>query len=258
MIDMFRTSFGPIDPAVTTFAIAISAVCLAWFSANRTSLEPSARRQLGILASLAVMGWYVIALGMGKMGIFFAAPDLALPRIPFPIVLPVAAAILIMMRSTRVQAMIDAVPFSWLTIIQVYRALGVMFIGLWAVDRLPGEFALPAGWGDIIVGLTAIPVALMAASGHHSSPAVLRAWNLFGVADLIVAVAMGFLTSPGPYQLLALDHPNLLISAYPLVLVPIFAVPLSFILHAAGFIKLRRMAAASCHPTQQTHWAVTT
>lgn len=252
MLEMFRTSLGPVDPVVTTFAIAVSAIMLVWVGASRANLEPSARRQLGILISLVIAAWYGMAVAMGRMGIFFAAPDLALPRIPFPIVLPVAAAIWIMMRSASVQALIDAVPFGWLTIIQVYRTLGVTFIGLWAVDRLPGEFALAAGWGDIIVGVVAIPVALMAATGHHASPITLRAWNLFGVTDLIVAVAMGFLTSPGPYQLLALDRPNLLISAYPLVMVPIFAVPLSFILHAAGFIKLRRMAAANSPNAQQS------
>ena len=255
MVEMFRTSFGPIEPAITTFAIVVATIILVLQAANRTPFRPSERRALGLMVSGIVAAWYCAALWLGKTGYFFAASDLTVPRIPFPIVLPVVAAAWIMTRSVRVQALIDAVPFSWLTAIQVYRTLGAMFVGLWAAERLPAEFALPAGWGDIIVGLSAIPVALMAAADHRASPVALQAWNLFGVADLVVAVATGFVTSPGPYQLLAFDRPNLLISTYPLVMVPIFAVPLSFILHIAGFIKLRRMAVTtreSAKPTMVT------
>jgi len=51
------------------------------------------------------------------------------------------------------------------------------------------------------------------------------AWCLFGIADLVVAITMGAMTSPGRAHLLALDAPNLLMTAYPLVMVPTFAVP---------------------------------
>jgi hypothetical protein len=253
MVEMFQTSFGPVAPEVTTFFVMVAAIALVCLAASRVAVGSAERLRLGLLVSGVIAAWYGAALLIGKTGYFFAASDLTVPRIPFPIVLPVVAAAWTMTRSVRVSALIDAVPFSWLTAIQVYRALGAMFVGLWAANRLPGEFALPAGWGDIIVGLSAIPVALMAASGHRASPTTLRLWNLFGVADLVVAVATGFLTSPGPYQLLALDRPNLLISAYPLVMVPIFAVPLSFILHIAGFVKLRRMAATTCATSKHGH-----
>jgi hypothetical protein len=39
-----------------------------------------------------------------------------------------------------------------------------------------------------------------------------------------------------------LNAPNELISAFPLVMVPVFAVPLAVILHVALLIKLRRDA----------------
>ncbi|MDA0230307.1 MAG: hypothetical protein O3B21_08965 [Proteobacteria bacterium] len=54
---------------------------------------------------------------------------------------------------------------------------------------------------------------------------------------------MGALTSPGRIQLLANDAPNALISAYPLVMIPTFAVPLSIILPGLCIWKLRRMRA---------------
>lgn len=47
------------------------------------------------------------------------------------------------------------------------------------------------------------------------------------------------MTSPGPFQILALGAPNLAITAYPLVLVPAFAVPLSILLHVFAMRNLR-------------------
>jgi hypothetical protein len=57
---------------------------------------------------------------------------------------------------------------------------------------------------------------------------------------MTVAVTTGFLTSPSAFQAFSIDAPNELISAYPLVLVPVFAVPLSVLLHVASLIKLGR------------------
>ena len=71
------------------------------------------------------------------------------------------------------------------------------------------------------------------------------AWCLFGIADLVVAVAMGTMTSPGPAHLLALESPNLLISSYPLVAVPTFAVPLALMLHGLVLWRLQRGTAAT-------------
>jgi len=53
---------------------------------------------------------------------------------------------------------------------------------------------------------------------------------------------MGFLTTPGPFQVFALDNPNTGVGTYPLVMIPAFAVPLSLILHGMSLWQLRRSA----------------
>jgi hypothetical protein len=70
---------------------------------------------------------------------------------------------------------------------------------------------------------------------------LVRAWNILGLLDLAVAVTTGFPTSPSPLQMYSFDLPNELITAYPLVLVPVFGVPLGVLLHVASFIKLARL-----------------
>jgi len=79
---------------------------------------------------------------------------------------------------------------------------------------------------------SAVIVAALVAQEAAGARRAAYAWCLFGIADLVVAVTMGALTSPGlPHTLLALQAPNLLITSYPLVMVPTFAVPLALMLH---------------------------
>ena len=66
------------------------------------------------------------------------------------------------------------------------------------------------------------------------------------IADLVTAVTLGVLTSPGPLQRLALDHPNLLTSSYPTVMTPAFAVPFSLILHGLSLWQLWRRRTSRC------------
>jgi hypothetical protein len=61
---------------------------------------------------------------------------------------------------------------------------------------------------------------------------------------LIVATVTGFLTSPSPLQMLALDKPNELVTAFPLVMIPVFLVLLAVLLHLASLKKLRQSATA--------------
>jgi hypothetical protein len=69
-----------------------------------------------------------------------------------------------------------------------------------------------------------------------------------GLFDLAVAVTTGFLTSLSPLQMYSFDAPNELITAYPLVLVPVFGVPLAVLLHVASLIKLARETAHRMSP----------
>ena len=143
----------------------------------------------------------------------------------------------------------EAVPQSWIVGVQLYRVLGVIFLVLYASGKIPGAFALPAGIGDVLTGLLAPIVALGYARGRSGAERRVLAWNVFGLLDLVVAVTTGFLTSPLPFQLLSLDAPNQLISAFPLVMVPAFAVPLSVLLHLASLAKLRATSSRGALPS---------
>ena len=89
------------------------------------------------------------------------------------------------------------------------------------------------------VGLAA-PFVAMTYARRASSSASVAWWNVLGLVDLVIAVGTGVLTSPSPFQLFAFDNPNVLVSIYPLVLVPTFLVPVSVLMHFASLQKLAR------------------
>jgi len=215
---------------------AITVVLVALFGLHRAL----GRRAFWIASSLLV-AWFVAALLLTQAA-FFQGTSTSLPAIPFGLFIPIAVGVALFYRWRLFREMVEALPQSWIVGIQLYRLEGLTFLVLYAAGRLPGAFALPAGIGDVLVGALAPIAAIAYARGARHSSAWLRAWNFLGIADLVVAVTTGFLTSPSPVQLLALDHPNQLIGAFPLAIIPVFLVPLSVLLHLASLKKLRRMA----------------
>jgi hypothetical protein len=192
-------------------------------------------------AAVIITLWFVLSLALASAG-FYRGSATRLPTIQYGILVPLIIGGTLIWRSNAIKRIIDAVPQEWLIGVQLYRVLGAIFLILYASGNLPGSFAWPAGLGDALIGVLAPVVAIAYRRGPRQNAGLAFWWNTFGLADLAVAVTMGFLTSPSPFELLAFDQPNELISAFPLVLVPVFLVPLSVLLHLASLAKLRRVA----------------
>jgi hypothetical protein len=210
-----------------------------WRALGRATLSPNERMTAWFAVAVPLVVWFVVISNLAESGIFQARPGTTSP-IPAAVIIPVLIGLIGLPRSRRIAAALDAAPVAWLIGLQVYRVIGGNFVILWLYGAIPGVFAVPAGFGDVLVGLLAIPVALYTASGRAGGTALAVAWNILGIADLVNALALGFLTSPGPFQPFAVNHPNLLTTAYPTVMTPAFAVPLSLILHGVSLWQLRR------------------
>jgi hypothetical protein len=191
----------------------------------------------GVAAILVT--WFLAALLSVWLG-FYQGWSTRIPTIQYGLLIPIAAGDVLFWRWPLLQRIIESAPQEWIVSVQVYRALGLIFLVLYAEGLLPGAFALPAGCGDVLVGLLAPIVGIAVARQWRGSTSLLRAWNLLGIADLVVAVSTGFLSSPSRFQMLAFDRPNELIGAFPLAMIPVFLVPLSILLHLASLHKLRR------------------
>jgi hypothetical protein len=192
-------------------------------------------------AAIILIGWLAAAIALGAAGVYHVSTD-AIPTIQYGILLPIVIGILLG-RSELVIRILDAVPQEWLVGVQLYRALGIIFLILYAQGLLPGLFAWPAGAGDIAVGLLAPIVGLAYARAPRENAGLVRAWNFFGIFDLIVAVTTGFMTASSALQPIHVQPTSDLMTLLPMVLIPTFLVPLSIVLHLASLKKMRRSVA---------------
>jgi hypothetical protein len=90
--------------------------------------------------------------------------------------------------------------------------------------------------------LFALPAAIAVATGAAQGRKAAIACNIFGLADFSVAITLGFITSPGPLQLIVPDVPGIGAGAYPSVLTPVFVLPSSILLALSLRQLIRRRA----------------
>ena len=116
----------------------------------------------------------------------------------------------------------------WLTLPHAFRYLGMVFLVPGVVDQpLPDSFAIPAAYGDLLVGVLAL-VALIALR-NRSSVAIGLVWlfNLVGTADLLNA----------------LRHTDVAQYFGSTWYIPTMIVPILLITHFMIFVRLLKPAA---------------
>jgi hypothetical protein len=238
---------------VTRSTIHIVLLTGLWLGLARTELTKEARFAVWLVIAAPFTIWLVTVWDLAISGIFQPVPGVVrVPSLPIAIFFPLLIGLPILLLSKRIGSLLDAMPPSWLIGVQLYRILGGIFLVRWVGGELPTAFALPAGVGDILVGVMALPVALSVAYGMPNGRSSAVAWNILGIVDLAIAVTMGALTSPGPLQVITPDYPNLLIGTFPTVMIPAFAVPSSILLHALSLRQLKRMAQTDASPIAET------
>ena len=121
---------------------------------------------------------------------------------------------------------------SLLIAVNTWRIVGVAF--LWGMTQgiLDPAFAIPAGIGDILIGVTAIPFAIFLWKGYSWSKYAVIVWTVLGIADLVNAVTLGLITSPG--------FSTSTMATFPWILVPTVAVPTALVLHVITLYRLRK------------------
>jgi hypothetical protein len=181
--------------------------------------------------------WFLFSLTASALHLFKTEPE----QPPLPVGLAVLIPIVIVgvwsavSRSFR-QFLLELNPRT-LTVVQAWRIAGFVFLVLYAYGILPGQLALPAGWGDIAIGATAPLVALKLANPHYRKSFIV--WQLLGITDLVNAVGMGvaagFINPHGT--------PTSAMTVLPMSLIPTFAVPLFMILHFICIAQARQWQA---------------
>jgi hypothetical protein len=204
--------------------------------------EPHSSGLSGIRLSvtLVLTVWLLLVVSLGAAGAFVGRPGTP----PFGIAIGVAAPLLLFFAWLRLshsfRDFILTLDLRLIAGMQAWRWAGLGFLFLYAYKVLPGMFALPAGLGDMAIGVTApwMILALVRQPGFAASAAFIR-WNVLGILDLVVALSLGTLSAT-----LARGAPGEISSApmatLPLLLVPAFLVPLFLMLHAAALMQSRQ------------------
>ena len=229
-----------LTPYIITGCVAAIATLLVGLNrALRRARWPQKERSKAFWSvSALLVAWFIFAIESSLAG-WWGGTSRRVPTIQFGLLLPIVLSVLLFFTWPLLRRTLAVIPNDWLVRVQFYRVLGLIFVILYAAGRLPWQFALPAGLGDFAVGVFAPAVASAYARGSSGAARRVRVWNALGIADLVIAVTMGFLTSPTPLQLAAFDRPSGLVAIFPLALIPVYMVPLSILLHLASLQRLR-------------------
>ena len=176
------------------------------------------------LANIALWGTGIAAASAGN--VITRIPRMAIaPLIFVGIAIPSVA----YHRSPALKRVMRRVGPYPLTLAHAWRiAAGIAFLRWGASGKLPKTFTKRAGWGDIASGIVAL--ALVRAPKNRLA---LGAANVFGAADLAVAIATGMT------MVLRKEPAMRAIGTFPPAVIPLFGVGLTGAAHVIAFDLLR-------------------
>ena len=218
--------------AILTGAIFINAFVFV----SALPVSPSVR--IGLVATAGV--WTGLQLALYAAGAFQAEITTRAPLVGAMVALPPIVAAIAAAASPGVRAALLGVPLHVLIGLNVMRVFGGFFVLLAMVERLSGPFPYFAGYGDVVTGLIAVPLALRAAR-RVAAPGAVLAWNTLGALDLINAVTLGTLSSNGfAFQVFTGGPGSAAVQHMPWLLIPAVLVPFYLITHGIVYAQLRQ------------------
>lgn len=207
---------------------------IAWLILARTleimpDFTRQTKRRWQVRLALGFVGWFLVVGVLSALG--FTSVQVANGLGIFIIAaVPLIVAVLSYVASPTVRAVVDRIPHWQVLAIQVFRNMGFVFLILLDLRLIPREFALPAGFGDILVGMLAPIVTVMYLSKRQGATLLVIALHVLGLLDFIsafgtaalIADASAFSPEIVPYMML----------------IPGFAVPIFAIMHLISIRKL--------------------
>ena len=117
--------------------------------------QPSGRGGIRLVVTFALAVWLLLVVSLGLAGAFVGPPGTP----PLPIAIGVAAPLVLFFASLRLsqsfREFVLSLDLRLIAGMQAWRWAGLGFLSLYAQNVLPAVFALPAGLGDMAIGVTA-------------------------------------------------------------------------------------------------------
>lgn len=189
-----------------------------------------------VTAAAVLAAWFLTILWLAARGAFVGpsgAPPFAILA-GFGAPLAVFFALLKLSRTFR--DFVFGIDLKLIVGLNAWRLGGFAFLALYAHGILPGAFALPAGLGDMAVGVVAPWLVLhLIRDPAFGASSRFRTWNWLGILDLVVAVGLG-----GSLAFIAhTDVTTAPMAQLPLVFIPAYLVPIYIMLHVSALFRPR-------------------
>jgi hypothetical protein len=203
--------------------------------------QPGGRGGIRLAVAIALAFWLLLVLSFGAAGAFVGPPRTPPLAMAIGVAAPLVLFFALLRLSQSFREFVLSLDLRLIVGMQAWRWAGLGFLSLYAEKVLPAAFALPAGLGDMAIGVTApwMILALIRQPGFAASGAFIR-WNVLGILDLTIAISIGtmsaFFATGAPGEISTAPMATL-----PLLLIPAFLVPLFLMLHTAALMQSRRL-----------------
>ena len=168
---------------------------LLWAGIRRSGAEAAGRWKRGLATFFIIHS--LLAVVPGLQGFYGRAPIAGTVYIGVVIAAVLIIATATAGRNAAFRNIWLNTSHSWLVLAHALRIVpGLVFLSTYEMGLVPGVNAIPAGYGDIMVGALAIPVGLALRSPGRSALAWARRWNWLGLLDLVWAVGSGMILIP--------------------------------------------------------------
>ncbi|GGF35990.1 hypothetical protein GCM10011611_47950 [Aliidongia dinghuensis] len=222
-------------------ALSVSAFVVITTMAKLLGSSWQQRITIGIVLGI----WFVGVAAVGASEIIVGGGPIRTAGLGVLVVVPILILSAFTFLSERQMKRVKEFELLPLISVQALRILGVIFVLLFAANRLPGPFAPLAGYGDMSVGILAVPLAWAVASRKTPPRLPIYLWSALGMGDLINALVLGVLSAPSPFQVFKDGPGSAIMPMLPWILIPGFMVPAFFFLHLVVLAKLRQREPAS-------------
>lgn len=196
------------------------------------------------LVFVALALWLGLVYFLGSQGAFVGSAGSPQWRIFLGIAIPLAVFFAAYFGWSAFRNLILAADLRFVAAMQAWRWAGQHFLFLHAHGVLPGLFAYPAGLGDMAIGITAPWIVLkLLRDPSFATSRRFVIWNILGIIDFVVATSMAVLCSglfPGINALIG-NVTSRPMAELPLVLTPVYIVPVFIMLHVTALLQARQL-----------------
>jgi len=194
---------------------------------------PDRKQKIASRIGIGLILWAVFVSAISLSG--FTARFELFPLNAMPVLALPLATILILLFTKSMKEILQAIPLSALTRLQVFRVFVELVLWmLFLQNQLPVQMTFEGLNWDVLTGIT----ALIAARFFLHSKSIMILWNVMGLILLMNIVVVSILSMPTPIQVFDNEPANVIITRFPYLFLPACLVTLAYTLH---FMSLRKL-----------------